>query len=75
MHPVATDRLFDAARAKGVRHRSAPIVRSRIIVGALGDPRTVPFHPRRVLRPFVLTTALQFLVCAGIVGLFWWALS
>ena len=65
---------YQAARLTAVRDRRSPVVLPRQLTGHLPDPRSAPFVvPRRA--GFALVTALQFFVCAGVVTLFWIALS
>ena len=56
MLPVATDRLYDAARSTGIRTRSAPIVMPPIMAADLGtrpfDARVRPFSVARHSGPF-----------------------
>ncbi len=65
MHPLATDRLYDTARATSVRTRSAPIVMPPVMVADLGDPRTRPFDAR--VRPFSVARHLGPFACLMIV--------
>lgn len=71
---TAATPTYQAARLTAVRDRSCPVVLPRRLTGHLPDPRTAPFIvPRR--GGFVLVTALQFIVCAGLAACFWIALS
>lgn len=71
---TAASPTYQAARLTAVRDRRSPVVLPRQLTGHLPDPRAVPFIvPRRA--GFALVTALQFIVCAGVVACFWIALS
>lgn len=72
---TTADPLAPAARAKGTRDRSAPVVSPRILVGHLGDPRAVPFDARSVGRPFIIKTGLQAVSCGAFVWAVWKALG
>lgn len=61
MHPLATDRLFDAARSTNLRTRCAPISTPPIMVAELGDPRTRPFDAR--VRPFSIVRQIGPFAC------------
>lgn len=61
MHPVATDRLYSAACARGVRTRSIPIFMPPVMAADLGDPRTPPFDAR--VRPFSVIRQIGPFAC------------
>ena len=64
-----------AAQRRRNRDRAMPVVTPRVIVGDLGDPRSVPFDARKQGRRWIAITLLQAIVCFGFVACFWWALA
>ncbi len=61
MLPLATDRLYDAARQTNQRRDRSPVVRARRVVTTLPDPRAVPFDAR--VRPFSILRQLPAFAC------------